>query len=219
MLVLVGHATKLDLMTTGAGVGAVGVFGVADGSGTVRGLETNHTLNLGNVVSSLPSFLFFNVMHTLTHLGAATNDTIELFAKKAPTNPDHGDTDSRDVANAHKEEENRLLTTVGGANVDGDETSDCHGRDADEEAVDEFDVILTVTGVKDGGSNERGKGEDEDMDTEEVEVLAAPSCHRLQLGADCGSPRTLGYAFEHVDDGRLSTLVCVQSRMARFQMR
>lgn len=121
----------------------------------------------------------------------------ELLAKKASSNPDHGDTDSRDVANAHEDEHDGLLASVGCTDVDGGETGDGHGRHAAEERIDEFDVILTIAGIEDTSSDERGKGKDKDVNSEEVEVLAAPSTCRAQLGTCDGGRPTGSHALQH----------------------
>lgn len=202
MFVLFSDTTKLDLVATGAAICAIRVLSITDCSGTVGRLETDHSLDLGNVVPSLSTLLFLYIVHTLTHLGASTNDVVELVTEEASTNPDHGDTDGRDVANAHEEEEDGLLTTIGSTDVDCDETGDGHSRDADKEAVDEVDVGLAIASVEDSGSDEGCEGEDENVNSEEVEVLAAPSSHRLEFRAGCGSALTTCNAARHVGGQR-----------------
>lgn len=196
LLLLLLETTKLNV-TAGAGIGTIH-FGVAHSGGAVGGFETHHTLDLCEVVSSFSAFSFFNIVHTLTHSGAALNDSIKLFTKEASSNPDHRDTDCRDVADAHEDEEDGLLTSVGCTDVDGDEPSDGHGGYADEESIDEFDVGLAVAGIEDAGCDERREGEDDDVDSEEVEVPAAPTTKGTELRAGSGCLPAGGDASEHV---------------------
>lgn len=92
------------------------------------------------------------------------------------------------------------MPSIESADVDGGQTCDGHGRDADKEGIDKLDVILTIACVEDGCGEERSEGEDENVDSEEVEVSAAPSAKGEELVADGRSGCTGRYAFEHVDE-------------------
>lgn len=91
LLFVLFDASHLDV-TAGARVGAIRLC-IAHGCGTVGGFETDHTLQLGDVVSSLSALLLFNVVDTFAYLCAATDDAIEFATKEASADPDHGDTD------------------------------------------------------------------------------------------------------------------------------
>lgn len=210
LLLVLFEAAEFDL-AAGAGVGTVVLFGVADSGDAVGGFETDHALDLCNVVASLPSLLLFDVVHALTNLCASTDNVIELLAEEASTDPDHGDADGRDVADAHEDEEDGLLTWVGGADVEGDQASDGHGGYADIEAIDEADMRFAVASVEDTGGKKRGKGKDEDVHSVKVEVAATPTREGAEGGAGGGWQGAGADMLEHGGD------VCLLSGVSEAQ--
>lgn len=120
----------------------------------------------------LPTFemvSFLDVVSPFASGSIGSDDSVELFAEKVPSHPNHGDRDCREISDHHKKEEDCLLPVCGCGYVVGGKTCDGHSRDTNKQAVDEWDVGGSVGCVEDGCCNEGCEDEDDDMDTLKAE--------------------------------------------------